>query len=135
MLLTGFGGLLGDAKHSQTATAYYVGMRWDPTETIGFGAEFNHGSPKWWTYSPATGEATEKLGTRGDVWEGYIQWQFAKNATFRLGYLDYKYSHAFSGWQIAPGPMENFDLSKNPMMQYAFPATVKSTYASIEVKF
>jgi hypothetical protein len=31
--------------------------------------------------------------------------------------------------------MENFDLSKNPMMQYAFPATVKSTYASIEVKF
>jgi len=135
VLLTGFGGLLGDAKHSQTATAYYVGMRWDPTETIGFGAEFNHGSPKWWTYSPATGEATEKLGTRGDVWEGYIHWRFAKNAAFRLGYLDYKYSHAFSGWQIAPGPMENFDLSKNPMMQYAFPATVKSTYASIEVKF
>ena len=134
-LLTGFGGLLGDKDHSQTANAYYVGMRWDPTETIGFGVEFNHGSPKWWTYSPATGEATEKLSTRGDVWEGYLHWKFAKNAAFRLGYLDYKYSSAFSGWQIAPGAMENFDLSKNPMMQYGYPATVKSTYASIEVKF
>lgn len=135
VLLTGFGGLLGDAVHSQTATAYYLGLRWDPTGKIGLGVEFNHGSPKWWTYSPATGEATEKLGTRGDVWEGYIHWRFAKNAAFRLGYLDYKYSHAFSGWQIAPMDMENFDLAKNPMMQYSFPATVKAAYASIEVKF
>ena len=135
VLLTGFGGLLGDANHSQTASAYYVGMRWDPTEKIGFGVEFNHGSPKWWTYSPATGEATEKLGTRGDVWEGYIHWNFAKNAAFRIGYLDYKYSTAFSGWHIAPMGLENFDLAKNPLMQYAFPATVKTMYASIEVKF
>ncbi|WP_257305147.1 DUF3373 domain-containing protein [Geothrix campi] len=140
--LAGFGGLLGDANKSQTASAYYAGFRWDPTEKIGFGVEFNHGSPRWWTYSPATGEATEKLGTRGDVWEGYIHWQFAKNAAFRLGYLDYKYSHAFSGWHISPGPAmpgqsweDAYDLSKNPMLQYGFPATVKTTYASIEVKF
>jgi len=140
--LAGFGGLLGDANKSQTASAYYAGFRWDPTEKIGFGVEFNHGSPRWWTYSPATGEATEKLGTRGDVWEGYIHWQFAKNAAFRLGYLDYKYSHAFSGWHISPGPAmpgqsweDAYDLSKNPMLQYGFPAAVKTTYASIEVKF
>lgn len=139
--LAGFGGLLGDAAKSQTASAYYVGMRWDATEKLGFGAEFNHGSPRWFTYSPATGEATEKLGTRGDVWEGYIHWQFAKNAAFRLGYLDYKYSHAFSGWHISPAPMpgqrweDAYDLGKNPMLQYGFPATVKTTYASIEVKF
>jgi hypothetical protein len=31
--------------------------------------------------------------------------------------------------------LENFDLSMNPMMQYSFPATVKTMYASIEVKF
>ena len=138
--VTGFGGLLGDAKKSQTASAYYVGMRWDPLEKLGVGVEFNHGSPRWFTYSPATGEATEKLGTRGDVWEAYAQWQFAKNSTFRLGYLDYKYSHAFSGWHISPAPMSGtwedaFDLSKNPMLQYGFPAAVKTMYASIEVKF
>jgi hypothetical protein len=140
--LAGFGGLLGDATHSQTASAYYVGMRWDPVQTFGVGLEFNHGSPRWFTYSPATGEASEKLGTRGDVWEGYIHWQFAKNAAFRLGYLDYKYSHAFSGWHISPGPSmpgqsweDAYDLGKNPMLQYGFPAAVKTMYASIEVKF
>ena len=140
--LAGFGGLLGDAVQSQTATAYYVGVRWDATDKLGFGAEFNHGSPRWFTYSPASGEATEKLGTRGDVWEGYIHWQFAKNAALRLGYLDYKYSHAFSGWHISPGPSmpgqsweDAYDLAKNPMLQYGFPATVKSSYVSLEVKF
>lgn len=135
VLLTGFGGLLGDASHSQTASAYYLGMRWDPTETLGLGVEFNHGSPRWWTYSPAAGEPTEKLGARGDVWEGYVHWQFAKNAALRVGYLDYKYSTAFSGWHIAPMGLESFDLSMNPMMQYAFPATVKASYVSLEVKF
>ena len=139
--LAGFGGLMGDPTSSHTATAYYTGMRWDPTEKIGVGVEFNHGSPRWFTYSPATGEYTEKLGARGDVWEGYIHWRFAKNAALRLGYIDYKYSHAFSGWQISPGAMpgqsweDSYDLSKNPMLQYAFPATVKNTYAAIEVKF
>lgn len=140
--LAGFGGLMGDPVNSHTATAYYGGMRWDPIEKLGIGVEFNHGSPRWFTYSPATGEYTEKLGARGDVWEGYIHWRFAKNAALRLGYIDYKYTHAFSGWQIAPGPSmpgqsweDAYDLSKNPMLQYAFPATVKNTYAAIEVKF
>jgi hypothetical protein len=140
--LAGFGGLLGDKDKSQTATAYYLGMRWDPTESLGFGVEFNHGSPRWWTYSPATGEATEKLGTRGDVWEAYVHWQFAKNAALRVGMLDYKYSHAFSGWHISPAPAvagqsweDAYDLNKNPMLQYGFPATVKTTYIALEVKF
>lgn len=140
--LAGFGGLLGDPAKSQTASAYYAGIRWDATGTLGFGAEFNHGSPRWFTYSPATGEYTEKLGARGDVFEGYVHWQFAKNASLRLGYIDYKYTHAFSGWQIAPGPSmpgqsweDAYDLSKNPMLQYAFPSGMKNTYAAIEVKF
>ena len=29
--LAGFGGLLGDPNKSETATAYYAGLRWDPT--------------------------------------------------------------------------------------------------------
>jgi hypothetical protein len=138
--LAGFGGLLGDPVNSRTATAYYLGVRYDPTPSLGFGLEFNHGSPRWFTYSPATGEATEKLGTRGDVLEAYLHWSFVKNVALRLGYIDYKYSHAFSGWHISPGPMqgsweEAYDLSKNPMLQYGFPATIKNTYLAIEVKF
>lgn len=139
--LAGFGGLMGDPDNSHTASAYYAGMRWDPLAKLGIGVEFNHGSPRWFTYNPSTGEYSEKLGTRGDVWEGYIHWRFAKNAALRLGYLDYKYSHAFSGWQIGPGAMpgqsweDAYDLSKNPMLQYGFPAKVKNTYAAIEVTF
>ena len=138
--LTGFGGMMGDANASQTATAYYLGARWDVLENLGLGLEFNHGSPRWFTYSPATGEATEKLGARGDVWEAYLHWQFVKNVALRVGYIDYKYSHAFSGWHIAPAPMagsweDAYDLSKNPMLQYASPASIKNTYVSLEVKF
>jgi hypothetical protein len=140
--LAGFGGLLGDANKSQTATAYYLGMRWDPTPKLGFGVEFNHGSPRWFTYNPAVGEFDQKLGTRGDVWEGYVHWQFAKNAALRVGMVDYAYSHAFSGWHISPGPSmpgqsweDAYDLKKNPMLQYGSPATSRTSYVSLEVKF
>ena len=138
--LAGFGGLLGDPVNSRTATAYYVGMRWDPRPNLGIGLEFNHGSPRWYTFSPATGESSEKLSTRGEVLEAYLHWSFVKNVALRLGYIDYKYSHAFSGWHIAPGPMQGsweqaYDLGKNPMLQYGSPATVKNTYLAIEVKF
>ena len=140
MQVTGFGGLMGDPNNSQTASATYVGVRYDPTPTFGVGLEFNHGSPRWWTYTPATGEPTDKLGARGDVWEAYIHWRFAKNAALRLGYIDYAYTSAMSGWQIGPSPMSGTweaanDLAKNPPLQYGYPATVKNFYASIEVKF
>ena len=140
MQVTGFGGLMGDPNNSQTASATYVGVRYDPTSTFGVGLEFNHGSPRWWTYTPATGEYTDKLGARGDVWEAYIHWRFAKNAALRLGYIDYSYTSAMSGWQIGPSPMSGTweaanDLAKNPTLQYGYPATVKNFYASIEVKF
>ncbi len=138
--LTGFGGLLGDAHQSRTASAYYLGMRWDPRANLGLGLEFNHGSPRWFTYDPAVGEPTDKLGTRGDVLEAYVSWEFVKNVILKVGYLDYTYSHAFSGWHIAPAPMAGswepaYNLDRNPMLQYASPATMKNTYLSLEVRF
>ena len=139
--LSGFGGLMGDPTKSQTATAYYAGLRWDPAASFGVGVEFNHGSPRWWTYTPATGEYTDKLGARGDVWEGYIHWKFAHNAAIRVGYIDYKYSTAMSGWQIGPSAQPGQDwvsamnLGNTPMLQYAYPATVKNFYTSLEVRF
>jgi len=133
--LSGFGGLLGDPNQSVTGTCYYIGTRWDPISELGLGLEFNHGSPNWYTYSPATGESDQKLGARGDVWEAYAVWNFAKAAFLKVGYLDYKYSHAFSGWHIAPGPIGNFNLDSNPVLQYASPSSVKNLYASLEVRF
>jgi hypothetical protein len=133
--LMGFGGLLGDPKNSKTGNCTYVGVRYDPTPAWGFGLEANHGSPNWYTYSPAAGEPSEKLGARGDVLEGYIVWGFAKNASIKVGHIDYKYTHAYSGWHIGPQPVESLKLDSNPMLQYASPAAVKNTYVSLEVKF
>ena len=133
--LMGFGGLLGDPNHSKTGECAYLGVRYDPTSAWGFGLEFNHGSPNWYTYSPATGMPDDKLGTRGSVVETYVVWNFAKNAYFKVGYLDYKYTTAYSGWEIGPEPATSMKLDSNPMLQYASPATVKDLYASIEVRF
>ena len=132
---------MGDPNKSQTASAYYAGMRYDPTPTVGLGVEFNHGSPRWFTYTPATGEYTDKLGARGDVWEAYIHWRFAHNAALRLGYIDYKYTTAMSGWQIGPTAMPGqtgrprTTWARIPCSSTGSPATVKNFYASIEVKF
>ncbi len=67
--------------------------------------------------------------------------RFAHNAALRLGYIDYKYSTAMSGWQIGPSaqPGQNWEtamnLGNNPQLQYSYPATVKNYSASIEVRF
>ena len=135
MQLAGFGGLLGDPNQSVNGTCYYIGTRYDPTTTWGFGLEFNHGSPNWYTYTPAAGESDQKLGARGDVWETYVVWNFAHNAFLKLGYVEYSYSTAFSGWHIQPGPSSNYNLDKNPVLQYASPSSVKDLYLSLEARF
>ncbi len=134
-MMAGFGGLLGDPGKSQSGNCTYLGVRWDPVSAFGFGVEYNHGSPNWYTYTPASGEADAKLGARGDVWEGYAVWNFAKAAFLRVGYIEYQYTHAFSGWHIAPGPIANFNLDSNPQLMYASPSSVKDLYASLEVRF
>jgi hypothetical protein len=134
-LLTGFGGLLGDPEHSQTGTCEYLGVRWDPTPAWGFGLEYNHGSKNWYTYTPAAGETDQKLATRGSVWEAYVAWTFAKGVILKAGYQDYQYDYAYSGWHIAPAPMDNFRLDSNPMLQYASPSSVRNLYISLEARF
>lgn len=135
MELSGFGGLLGNPDQSVTGTSYYLGARYDPTPEWGFGLEFNHGSPNWYTYTPATGENDQKLGARGDVWETYVAWNFAHNASLKVGYIDYQYSTAFSGWHIQPGPSAGFNLDNNPVLQYASPSSVKDFYVALEARF
>jgi opacity protein-like surface antigen len=131
----GFGGLLGDPNHSKYGYAYYTGVQWKPVDTLALGLEFNHGSKRWFTYTPSAGEPSDKLAARGSVWEGYAHYEFAKNVALKVGYTYYDYSTAFSGWHIAPGDLDYFNLSSNPMSFYPFPKTVKNAYLRIEAKF
>ena len=57
------------------------------------------------------------------------------NAILKLGYIDYQYSTAFSGWHIQPGPSSAFNLDNNPVLQYASPSSVKDLYISLEARF
>lgn len=131
----GFGGLLGNPNKSETATAWYAGVNWKPIDKVDLGLEFNHGSPRWFTYTPSTGEPNDKLAARGSVWEGYARYTFGPHTSIRVGYTYYDYSTAFSGWHIAPADLSYYNLDNNAMNFYAFPKTVKNAYLVFDAKF
>ncbi len=132
----GFGGLLGNPNQSESGDAYYLGFKWKPTEHVSLGLEFNHGSPNWFTYTPDAGNPEAKLAARGDVWEAYAHWIINKNFLVKLGYMDYDYSTAFSGWHIAPAPLSYYNLNNSTAVNfYPFPKTVRDVYLSVEARW
>lgn len=132
----GFGGLLGDPNHSQNGYAYYLGVKWKPIEKVSLGLEFNHGSPNWFTYAPDAGSPDTKLAARGNVWEAYAHYFINKNFLIKVGYADYDYSTAFSGWHIAPGPLSYYNLNNASAVNFfPFPKTVKNAYFSVEARW
>jgi opacity protein-like surface antigen len=132
----GFGGLLGDPDNSQNGWAAYTGLQVKPVDKVALGFEYNHGSERWFNYTPATGEPSEKLATRGNVYEVYGHWDFAKNLSLKTGYIHYDYSTAFSGWHIAPGNLDYYSLDNpNAVNFYPFPKTVKNFYFLVETHF
>ncbi len=132
----GFGGLLGDPNHSRTGTAVYTGVKYTPVKAVSLGLEFNHGSPNWFNYTPTAGEPSDKLAARGNVWETYVHWTMVKNLMLKAGYIRYNYSTAFSGWHIAPGPLEFFSLDNpNVVNFFPFPKKVSNIYMMLETRF
>ena len=105
----GFGGLLGNPNESESGNAYYLGLKYNfIPQKLSVGAEYNHGSENWFSYTPAADDPSNKLATRGDVWELYLNWQFDKRIWLKAGYQHFEYDTAFSGWHIAPGPLDYF---------------------------
>ena len=132
----GFGGLLGDPDNSQSGWAVYTGAKITPIDVLSLGFEYNHGSERWFNYTPATGELSEKLAARGNVYEVYGHWDFAKNLSLKTGYIHYDYSTAFSGWHIAPGDLAYYSLDNPEAVNfYPFPKTVKNFYFMVETSF
>ncbi len=123
-------GLLYDAdvygnpvnKKSRTGSAFYLGARYDLKDTgTKFGLEYNHGSKYWITFGPASDDLwTNKLGTRGDVYEAYLIQELPDlpiarmgKAFFRLGYQYYKFKYTGSNsWIGEPKKIE--DLCNDP---------------------
>jgi len=135
--LYGFGPLLGNSMEDLSGSAYFVGARVGVPPTRGkVGLEYNHGDENWFAYLPAGDDVNSKLSTRGSVIEAYyIQPLNKKGLDFRVGFQSYDYTHAFSGWHIAPMPMENFQLDQEPFLPYGYPDQIQNLYAILDLSF
>lgn len=132
-----------ETPSDKTGWAAYAGARYDLPSGTKFGVEYNHGSKNWITFAPAADDMwTAKVGTRGDVYEGYIIQElnlkpissyFAKTF-FKLGYQYYDFEYTGSNnWVGAPQKISS--LSGNEMQLLAPLKTAQNIYATFEVKF
>jgi hypothetical protein len=133
-----------EAPNSKDGWAAYVGARYDiaPTATkLGF--EFNHGSKNWMPFDPAADDiVTSKLGTRGNVYEGYLVQElklkpvsshFSK-AFFRIGYQYYDFEYTGSNNWVG-APVKIADIKSTDMQLLTPLKSAQNIYATFEVKF
>lgn len=142
-LMTG-GFMNKENADDKTGWAAYVGARYDIESTgTKIGAEYNHGSKNWITFTPAADDMwTSKVGTRGNVYEGYVIQELKLKAIssylsktfFRLGYQYYDFEYTGSNnWVGAP---EKISDLKNGNVQFLTPLkSAQNVYATFEVKF
>ncbi len=139
-------GLLWSGKPNSTnGWAAFAGVRYDflPTLTkIGF--EYNHGSKNWMAFSPAEDDMwTTKVGTRGDVYEGYLIQElhlkpissYFSKAFFRVGYQYYNFDYTGSNsWLGAPVDIAALNNPMNAQMTAPL-KNAQDLYATFELKF
>ncbi|MDH5525129.1 MAG: DUF3373 domain-containing protein [Desulfobulbaceae bacterium] len=124
----------------------YLGGRYDiPDMGLRFGAEYNHGTENWISFTPGHDELYQsKLATRGDVYEVYGIWdipggeavsKFGK-AFMRLGYMHYEYDYTGSGyWLGAPADMDELTTSPLNAQFYAPIEDMDQVYLTFEANF
>ncbi len=141
-------GLLDDGTNqsSHSGNAVYLGARYDITKTgTKIGAEYNHGSKNWITFTPASDDMwTSKLGTRGDVFETYLIQELKQKAIskygkayFRLGYQYYNFDYTGSNnWIGAPHKISDLTTT-DPMQAQLFAPLEKAhdIYLTFNVEF
>ena len=146
----GFQGLLTgtffnpEAPTDKTGWSVNLGARYDYTPTATkFGFEFNHGSKNWITFAPAADDLwTSKLGTRGNVYEGYIIQElklqpissYTSKMFFRLGYQYYDFEYTGSNNWVG-APVKIADIKPTDMMLLTPVKSAQDLYATFEVHF
>lgn len=146
----GFQGLLTgsffnpEAPSDKTGWAAYAGARYDYTPTnTKVGVEYNHGSKNWITFAPAADDIwTSKLGTRGNVYEGYLIQElnlapvssYVSKAFIRLGYQYYDFEYTGSNNWVG-APVKISEIKSTDMLLLTPLKTAQNFYATFEVKF
>jgi len=133
-----------EAPNSKTGWAGYLGARYDyePTNTkVGF--EYNHGSKNWITFAPAADDMwTSKLGTRGNVYEGYLIQDlnlkpissYLSKAFVRVGYQYYDFEYTGSNNWVG-APVKISQIQPTDMMLLTPLKNAQDIYVTFEVKF
>lgn len=150
VLDTQSGLMFSGQKKDSTGWAVYVGGRYDIEQTgTKLGFEYNHGSKDWITFTPAADDIwTSKLGTRGNVFEGYLIQElplkpissYVSKAFFRVGYQYYDFEYTGSNnWVGAPVKIADLGNTAggfpvNPQF-FAPLESAHDIYATFEVKF
>ncbi|KAB0667753.1 DUF3373 domain-containing protein [Oryzomonas japonica] len=131
-----------EAPTSKTGWAVSAGVRYDLPSKTKLGFEYNHGSKDWITFAPAADDMwTSKVGTRGNVYEGYVIQElnlkpissYFSKTFFRLGYQFYDFEYTGSNnWVGAPVKISDV---KGQMMTTTPLEYAHNVYATFEVHF
>ncbi|KAA0891878.1 DUF3373 domain-containing protein [Oryzomonas rubra] len=131
-----------EAPTSKTGWAVSAGVRYDLPSKTKLGFEYNHGSKDWITFAPAADDMwTSKVGTRGNVYEGYVIQElnlkpissYFSKTFFRLGYQFYDFEYTGSNnWVGAPVKISEV---KGQMMTTTPLEYAHNVYATFEVHF
>ncbi len=136
----------GQTKKDKTGWGVYVGGRYDIESTgTKLGFEYNHGSKDWITFAPAADDMwTSKVGTRGNVYEGYIIQElklkpissYLSKVFFKVGYQYYDFDYTGSNnWVGAPVKISELTATPNNAQFLTPLKTAQDIYATFEVHF
>ena len=99
----------------------YIGAKYDFSNTLNIGAEFNYGSKYWFSATQGAEDMYNKLAIRGHATELYGMWRFHKNIYSKLGYISMHEEYTGSGWHFGEPAKKD--------------ATQTIVYLSLEAKF
>ncbi len=80
--------------------AFHTGFRYALCNCLKWGAEYNRGSKYWWSATQGSEDVFNKLATRGDAFETYINYHYERAINFRVGYLRIHEAYTGSGWHF-----------------------------------
>jgi hypothetical protein len=133
-----------EAPTDKTGWLAWVGARYDVTASgTKIGAEYNHGSKNWFGMTPAADDLwTSKVGTRGNVYEGYIIQElplkpissYVSKAFFRAGYQYYDFEYTGSNNWVG-APMKISDITPGTMLLTTPLKKAQDIYVTFEVHF
>lgn len=85
---------------SNNGYSYYIGIKYDYSSSLIYGAEYNYGSKYWFSATQGADDMYNKLATRGQVGEAYAIWKLHKNIYTKIGFMLTKEHYTGSGWHF-----------------------------------